>query len=125
MEKNSLKKMGVVFMVMTAIMFGAIVGLTRTSSLLVTVTTLVVMVACIFIGHFLVTTKLNQGKRAPIEVLIIFFADFAFGVFAGVTLESINPAYLLIAAALVAICGFLGFFIIFLKSPVPDATNPT
>ncbi len=125
MEKNSLKKSGVVFMVITAIMFGLIIGIQSTNSLLVIVTTLVVIMACIILGHFLITKKLNQEKRIPIELIIILFADIVFGLFAGSILGVINPTYQLLSAGLIAICGFIAFFVMYLKSPAPDAIKST
>jgi quinol-cytochrome oxidoreductase complex cytochrome b subunit len=116
METN-LKKSGVIFMTVVAIMFGAIIGLSPNNALLVTVTTLVVIAAVLIIGHFLVTKKLDEPKRKPIELLIILFADIVFGLFAGSILGATNPIFLLLSAALVAICGFIAFCVLFLKNP--------
>jgi hypothetical protein len=117
MEKNNLKKSGVIFMMVVAIMFGAIIGLSPSNALLVKLTTLVVIAAVLIIGHFLITRKLDEPKRKPIELLIILFADIVFGLFAGSILGATNPVFLLLSAVLVAICGFIAFFVMFLKNP--------
>lgn len=119
MEKN-LKKIGVMFLVITAIMFGSLIGLFSRSTL-VQILTIVVIVSCIIIGHFLITKKMNQiNPQKPIEVLIIFFADLVFGLFAGTITGLSNPFMQLISVGLIAICGFITFFILYLKSPLED-----
>ena len=101
MEKN-LKKIGVMFLVLTAVMFGALIGLFAKSPL-VSVTTLVIIAACLFIAHFLITKKMDVEKHTPIELIIILYADIVFGIFAGALIGYIN--------------GLIAFYILFLKTP--------
>lgn len=113
MEKN-VKKIGVLFLVLTAVMFGALIGLLERSPL-VSVTTLVVIAACLIIGHFLITNKLNTPNHKPIELLIILFADIIFGLFAGSCIGFGNPVLQIFTAFMIGICGFIAFYILYIK----------
>lgn len=113
MEKN-LKKIGVLFLVLTAVMFGALIGLLERSPL-VSITTLVVIAACLIIAHFLITKKLDIPEHKPIELLIILFADIVFGLFAGSIFSDGNPFLQIITASMIGICGLIAFYILFIK----------
>ena len=115
MEKN-LKKIGVMFLVLTAVMFGALIGLFAKSPL-VSVTTLVIIAACLFIAHFLITKKMDVEKHTPIELIIILYADIVFGIFAGALIGYINPFFQIVTAFMIGICGLIAFYILFLKTP--------
>jgi len=122
MEKN-LKKIGVLFLVLTAVMFGALIGLLERSPLVI-VTTLVVLTVCLIIGHFLITKKLDVPEHKPIELLIILFANLVFGLFAGSVVGHGNPFLQIITACMIGICGLIAFYILFIKTRKDPLTFP-
>jgi hypothetical protein len=125
MEKD-LKKIGVMFMLLTAIVFGIIISL-YSQSLLATASMAVALVACIIIAHYIITKKPGYQKKPhpPVEVMIILFADIGFGLFAGSLMAVKNPTLQLVTVLLVAICGFTAFYIVFLDNPPSNATEVT
>jgi len=111
-----LKKVGIWFLLLTATVFGAFTGVFTNPTFFPHLSTIVLLIlaVCIIIAHYLISKKKDEKKRRPVELWIILIADFVFGLFIGARAEG-HPEIQLITAALLAICGFIGLWLLFLR----------
>jgi hypothetical protein len=113
---NDQKKLGVLFLLTVATIFGLFFGFFSGVSMEVQVVTLVVLAACIILAHYLISRRMNQQKYKPVEVLIILFATITFGMFIGIIMGGKDPFLKIVTAFILAICGFITVYILYLKN---------
>ena len=111
-----LKKVGIWFLLLTATVFGAFTGVFTNPTFFPHLSTIVLLIlaVCIIIAHYLISKKKDEKKRRPVELWIILIADFVFGLFIGAKAEG-HPEIQLLTAGLLAICGFIGLWLLFLR----------
>lgn len=113
---NDLKKLGVLFILTVATIFGLFFGFFSGVSMEVQVATLVILAVCIILSHYLINKRVNNPKYKPVEVLILLFATITFGMFIGIIIGGRDPFLKIVTALIVAICGFIAVYILYLKN---------
>lgn len=115
---NDLKKLGVLFILTVATIFGLFFGFFSGVSMEVQVATLVILAVCIILAHYLINKRMDNPKYKPIEVWILLFAIVTFGMFIGIIMGGKDHFLKIVTALIVAICGFIAVYIIYLNIAV-------
>lgn len=120
---NDLKKLGVLFILTVATIFGLFFGVISGVSMEVQVATLVILAACIVLSHYVINKRMDNPKYMPIEVMVLMFATIAFGMFIGIVMGGDDPFLKIVTAFIVAVCGFVAFYILYLKNGKEKETD--